>query len=67
MPADSYVQMRKRALEAGTPLGAAICKPLIGVLVFSDSICSYQTRQALVGIMGWPGLQSKALPNSGIF
>lgn len=27
----------------------------------------HQTRQALAGIMGWPVLQPKARPNSGIF
>jgi hypothetical protein len=27
----------------------------------------HQTWQALVGIMGWPVLQPKARPNSGMF
>ena len=27
----------------------------------------YQTRQAFTGIMGWPGLQPKACPNSSMF
>ena len=37
----------------------------LGLLV--ERIFLYQTRQALVGIMGWPTLQPKALPNSSKF
>jgi|HubBroStandDraft_4_1064222.scaffolds.fasta_scaffold02670_8 hypothetical protein len=29
--------------------------------------CTHHTWQALVGIMGWPVLQPKARPNSGMF
>src|SRR5579864_926513 len=58
-------QLREHTVEAG--MGCIRHGSIVQIGTASVLKTNYQTRHTFCGIIGWPTLQPKAWPNSGMF
>lgn len=61
-------QCKKKRVPNGHSQVWRVARPAFGgEAAYRSARSRYQTRQLLTGIIGWPALQPKASPISGIF